>query len=141
MTPQHILTHWNSKQGKRWRKCRKLSPILDKAIRKRLKLLGDDLLGSIDNYHTVLTSHDYAWTYTWSLFLFLTRHKPGEKREDDYLQCVIFSPDVFVAENYLTADAKRRAVMGKQKKTMFVPISFEEGKKRRADMLRKKMNA
>jgi len=139
MTPQHVLDHWNSKQGKKWRKCRKLSPILENAGRKRLKLLGDDLLGAIDNYHLVLMSPDYSWTYTWSLFLFLTRHKPNEPRTDDYLQCVIFSPDVFVAENYLTADGRRRVAMARPKPEPIQTISFEERKALRSDLLKKRL--
>ncbi len=102
-----IFSHWNSYRAMRgWKSHTKLTPEIKKAIRDRLKEYSvDDIKGAIDNYAKVLLSKEYKWSYAWTLYQFLTRHSPQNRKE---LQLYRWLPNSFYETDYLTDNARRQ---------------------------------
>ncbi len=101
MTPtEKVIEIWNSKKqrGNAWKSHRELTYETRQAIQSTLRKyrLGQ-ITEAIDNYAKVLLGKEYKWSYAWSLYQFLTRHKPDQRQE---LQLYRWLPSNFYEEDY-----------------------------------------
>jgi len=96
-----IFEFWNScKKSSAWRSHRKLTKDIVQAIIENLKHYSvEDICQAIQNYSDILQSDKYYWTYTWSLYRFLTvtEKKNGSKAKKWWK----FLPENFSEQEYL----------------------------------------
>jgi len=103
-----LFLKWNSYKGKgNWRSHNEITPEISDAIQTMLKSYTvEQITGAIENYATVLLNPDYVWSYAWTLYQFLTRHRPDNRAE---LQFYRFLNNNFALQDFqLTASGKQK---------------------------------
>ena len=97
---KEIVDYWNSKEGKPWHRCKKITPAVSHILDHELDGFDPaDIKSAIDNYHTLLTGESYYWTYKWNIsrFFSVTDSRRGNNHIKKWWQ---FLPESFEIERY-----------------------------------------
>lgn len=98
-----ILEHWNSKKqrGSKWKSHRTLTCHVREAIQKAIRRYSVEIIkDAIDNYAKVLLGREFTWSYAWTLYQFLTRHKLVERKELQLIRWIDFYEEDYYSEKY-----------------------------------------
>jgi rubrerythrin len=102
-----VFDWWNKYKGRgNWRSHREITYDIECAVKDTLKhYMVKQVCEAIDNYALILLNREYRWSYAWPLALFLTRHRPDDKK---ILQFTRFLGNNFVADDYLTKESRAK---------------------------------
>lgn len=104
MTPTDtIYNHWNSKKqhGSKWKSHRLLLPHVQTAIQQAIRKYSVEIIKeAIDNYAKVLLGREFTWSHAWTLYEFLTRHKPAERKELQLYRWIDFYEEEYYSDKY-----------------------------------------
>lgn len=124
---QEIFNHWNTFKGRgNFKSHREMTPDIEKAVKIRLKdkFTIEQLKGAINNYAQILISSEYEWSYAWTLYQFLTRHRPDNR---DELQIYRFIPNNFSTQDFKkTSLGKQRDKIRKEKSQKILKADAEK---------------
>jgi hypothetical protein len=133
-----VFDHWNIYKGKgKWRSHREMTYDIECAVKDTLKHYTiKQICQAIDNYALVLLGKEYRWSYAWPLALFLTRHRPDDRK---ILQFTRFLGNgTFAREDYMTPEAVKERIAEHRTRTTFIeaPVKIITGEEK-AEMRKK----
>lgn len=124
-----VFDHWNRHKGKgRWKSHRELTYDIECAVKDVLKhYTVEQICEAIDNYALVLLGGEYRWSYAWTLALFLTRHRPDDRKIPQFTR---FLGNNFVAADYLTKEAVRARIEKRRRDAELLERQYEDAKRK-----------
>ena len=116
---QTVFDHWNSYKGMgKWKSSPNILPYHKEVIRFWLRkgYSVEQMSDAINNYAKVLLGRDYKWSRAWTLREFLTRTRPHDRSEKQFIVFLDFCED-----DYLTPAAVSRRINARKEQYEATP--------------------